>query len=60
MRFFLEPVILAVNYAVNVLKYETIVLMGLSGGGWSTTIAAAVDPRIQLSMPTAGSISHGQ
>ena len=59
MRFFLEPIILTINYAVDVLKYETVVLMGLSGGGWSTTIAAAVDPRIQLSMPTAGSIGHG-
>jgi hypothetical protein len=26
----------------NVLKYDKIVMMGLSGGGWSTTIAAAV------------------
>ena len=24
--------------------------------GWSTTLAAAVDPRIQLSFPTAGSV----
>eukprot|EP01052_Picozoa_sp_SAG31_P022366 SAG31_NODE_1776_length_7300_cov_10.281905_2_plen_185_part_00 len=56
MRFFLEPIILTINYAVEVLGYERIVMMGLSGGGWSTTVAAAVDPRIQLSMPTAGSI----
>eukprot|EP01051_Picozoa_sp_SAG22_P019665 SAG22_NODE_3704_length_1566_cov_1.912065_2_plen_119_part_00 len=56
MRFFLEPIILTINYATEVLGYEKIVMMGLSGGGWSTTIAAAVDPRIDLSMPTAGSI----
>ena len=56
MKFFLEPIILTINYATEVLKYDKIVMMGLSGGGWSTTIAAAVDPRIQLSMPTAGSI----
>ena len=31
-------------------------MLGLSGGGWSTTLASAVDPRIQLSFPTAGSI----
>ena len=56
MRFFLEPIVLTINYATQVLGYKQIVMMGLSGGGWSTTIAAAIDPRIQLSMPTAGSI----
>jgi len=30
--------------------------MGLSGGGWTTTLAAALDPRIQLSLPVAGSV----
>ena len=25
---------------------ERIIMMGLSGGGWTTTLAAAVDPRI--------------
>ena len=30
--------------------------MGLSGGGWTTTMAAALDPRIELSLPVAGSI----
>jgi hypothetical protein len=31
-------------------------MFGLSGGGWSTTIAAALDPRITLSVPVAGSV----
>ena len=56
MRYFLEPVVLAVNYAVNVLKYKHIAMVGLSGGGWTTTIAAAIDSRITLSMPIAGSM----
>ena len=30
--------------------------MGLSGGGWTTTMAAALAPRIELSLPVAGSI----
>ena len=25
---------------------ERVIMMGLSGGGWTTTLAAAVDPRI--------------
>eukprot|EP00438_Fugacium_kawagutii_P009405 Skav202016 [mRNA] locus=scaffold1138:58510:59766:+ [translate_table: standard] len=56
VRFFLEPVIKTINFAKNQLGYEHIVMAGLSGGGWTTTVAAAVDPRIELSMPIAGSI----
>ena len=38
------------------LGYKHIVLTGLSGGGWVTTVTAAVDPRIKLSIPVAGTI----
>lgn len=55
-RFFLEPVVRAINYATEVLGYERIVMAGLSGGGWSTVMSAAIDPRISLSMPVAGSM----
>lgn len=30
--------------------------MGKSGGGWTTTVSAALDPRIRVSFPIAGSI----
>ena len=56
MRYFLEPVVLVANYAANVLGYKHLVMVGLSGGGWTTTIMAAIDPRISLSMPIAGSV----
>ncbi|CAL1161374.1 unnamed protein product, partial [Cladocopium goreaui] len=56
VRFFVEPVIKTINFAKNQLGYEHIIMAGLSGGGWTTTVAAAVDPRIELSMPIAGSI----
>ena len=36
--------------------YEDVYLAGLSGGGWSTTFAAAIDPRIVASFPIAGSV----
>jgi hypothetical protein len=55
MKFFVEPVILAINYA-KTLGYKRIVMVGLSGGGWTTTVAAAIDPRIDLSIPVAGSL----
>lgn len=38
-KFFVEPVILTINYAKMVLGYKRIVMMGLSGGGWTTTLA---------------------
>jgi hypothetical protein len=56
MRFFLEPVVRTINYALNTLGYKRIVMAGLSGGGWSTVMLAAIDPRITLSIPVAGSM----
>ena len=41
MRYFLEPVVLAVNYAKNVLQYKRIVMVGLSGGGWTSESSTA-------------------
>eukprot|EP01052_Picozoa_sp_SAG31_P046556 SAG31_NODE_8952_length_1357_cov_2.864865_2_plen_175_part_01 len=32
--YFLEPVVLTINYALNVLGYKKVYMMGLSGGGW--------------------------
>ena len=55
MRFFIEPVALAVGHAKR-LGYEHIVMLGLSGGGWTTTVAAAALPDIALSIPVAGSL----
>ena len=41
MRYFLEPVVLAVNYAKEVLRYKRIVMVGLSGGGWTSESSTA-------------------
>jgi hypothetical protein len=56
IRYFIEPVIMTVNYALNVLGYKEVYLMGKSGGGWTTTVAAAADTRIKVSFPIAGSV----
>lgn len=53
-RFFVEPVVVTVNYARR-LGYRSIAMVGLSGGGWTTVLAAALDPRIRHSFPVAGS-----
>jgi len=56
IRYFIEPVILTVNYAIANLGYKRIIMLGLSGGGWTTFLASAVDPRIELSFPVAGGL----
>jgi dienelactone hydrolase len=56
LRFFVQPVIVALNYAERTRGYRSISMVGLSGGGWTTVLAAALDPRIQVSVPVAGSL----
>jgi hypothetical protein len=62
MKFFLEPVALSLNYlktrsrADRFPKYRSFHMTGLSGGGWTTTVYAAIDPTIRCSFPVAGTI----
>jgi hypothetical protein len=56
LRLFLEPLFRAVSYFTEVVGYKKIVLAGLSGGGWTATLGGALDPRIALSVPIAGSL----
>ncbi len=55
VRYFLDPVIAAVNLA-QARGFRDIFMVGLSGGGWTTTLAAALDTRIVASYPVAGSV----
>lgn len=54
MRFFVEPVIRFLNLLAQ--GFQCVSMMGLSGGGWTTTLCAALDPRIKRSYPVAGSV----
>jgi pimeloyl-ACP methyl ester carboxylesterase len=54
-RFFLEPEVQGVNYFLQANPSGDVSMIGLSGGGWSTHMAAAVDVRIKRSFPVAGS-----
>jgi hypothetical protein len=54
-RLFLEPVIVGINTLESYFHVKTIRMIGLSGGGWTTTVAAAIDPRITVSISAAGS-----
>jgi hypothetical protein len=55
ISFFVEPIAVAINYAGK-FKYDRISMIGISGGGWTTTLYAAIDPRIKHSYPVAGSL----
>jgi hypothetical protein len=58
LQFFLEPVAQALNYIQSKYPdtYHDFNMVGLSGGGWTTTVYSALDPRITLSFPVAGSL----
>lgn len=55
LRLFLEPVIVAINQGLAD-GYTAPAVIGLSGGGWTVTVAAALDSRIRASYPVAGSL----
>jgi hypothetical protein len=62
MKYFLEPVAVGLNYLEKRSRpdrfpnYRAFHMTGLSGGGWTTTVYAAIDPRIRCSVPVAGTI----
>lgn len=55
LSFFLEPVAVALNHVTAVHRPTSVQMIGLSGGGWTTTVYPAMDPRVTRSYPTAGS-----
>jgi hypothetical protein len=59
VRFFVEPVIACVNQLRKVGAHS-IAMLGSSGGGWTTTLCAALDERISHSFPVAGTLPFSQ
>ncbi len=56
-RFFLEPVVQVTNELLaRHPEHERLLMIGLSGGGWTTHLSAAIDPRIDVSIPVAGAL----
>jgi hypothetical protein len=56
LKYFLDPALSSLNYALSQRSYSKIMAVGISGGGWATTLLAAIDPRIQRSYAVAGSV----
>ncbi|MBX9965090.1 MAG: IPT/TIG domain-containing protein [Burkholderiales bacterium] len=55
LRLFVEPVHTSLNYLLAQKSYDTVAMIGVSGGGWTTVLSAAIDTRISISYQVAGS-----
>lgn len=55
VKYYLEPVTVVLNYAEK-FNFKRTIMIGLSGGGWTTTQYSAMDTRIDISFPVAGSL----
>lgn len=53
-RFFLEPVVRMLDYSIAQARFGRISMIGFSGGGWTTVLMSALDPRIDWSFSIAG------
>ncbi|MGH7956955.1 MAG: hypothetical protein ACREH8_08075, partial [Opitutaceae bacterium] len=62
LKYFLDPVAVSLNYLKtrsqpgDFPNYRAFHMVGLSGGGWTTTVYAAIDPTIRCSFPVAGTM----
>jgi pimeloyl-ACP methyl ester carboxylesterase len=54
--YFMAPLKSVIDYLEKEKGWKQFVMVGLSGGGWTTTLYSAMDERITLSFPVAGSI----
>ena len=55
MKFFMEPITESLDYVDKEYKFSSYNMVGISGGGWTTVLYSAIDPRISKSYPVAGS-----
>lgn len=53
---FIQPVISVVNYIEKNYNSKSINMVGISGGGWTATVAAALDTRIKNTFSVSGGL----
>ena len=55
MKYFVEPIMLSLNYIDGSYDYDDYYMIGISGGGWTTIVYSAIDERVSKSYSVAGS-----
>lgn len=55
IKFFVEPLVVSLNYLDKYYNFDSYYMTGISGGGWTTILYSAIDDRISQSYPVAGS-----
>ena len=58
LRYFAEPVVVALNWADATYEYSRRIMVGLSGGGYTTVLVSGIDERIDASYPVSGTWPH--
>ena len=53
---FVTPIVLGIDLISERIDFDSISMTGISGGGWTTVLSAAVDLRINYSFPVSGSL----
>lgn len=56
MQYYLEPAAQAMNYWDTHKSFSRYDFIGLSGGGWTGAVLAAVDPRVTVAVLVSGSM----
>jgi pimeloyl-ACP methyl ester carboxylesterase len=56
LQVFFEPLVQVLNKVLAERQVDTVLMIGFSGGGWTTAVYAAIDPRIEASVHVAGSL----
>jgi hypothetical protein len=56
LKLFFEPINSTLNYLENNYSFSEFHMVGISGGGWTSTVYPALDPRISKSFSVAGSL----
>jgi hypothetical protein len=55
IQYFVEPIIISLNYLDKNYNFDSSNMVGISGGGWTTTLVSAIDERINDSFSISGS-----
>lgn len=53
IKFFVDPILVSINYIDKEYDFDSYYMVGLSGGGWTTVLYSALDSRITKSYPIA-------